>query len=148
MRANLAIVLNGHHGVKQAIFFDQAAVNDALGRILRRGVLERVLLLCLHFFGSCCFLSISFILNFYVDVGTVTLEGSNQAIILVLMQRVHVTELAEHEVIRRSEVECLRGKLILFRIRNSHGDIEVGAESTDTTPKEQLLEICVTAIIQ
>ena len=81
-------------------------------------------------------------------MGAVALEGPKQAIILVLMQRVYITELAEYEVIGGGKVECLRGELILFRIRNSHGDIEVGAESTDTTPKEQLLEICVTAIVQ
>lgn len=64
------------------------------------------------------------------------------------MQRVDVTELTEDEVIGAGEVESLGGELILARIRNSHGNVVVGAESTDAAPEKQLFKVRVTAVVQ
>ena len=98
MGADLAVVLNGHHSVEKAIFFDETAVDYIFVRILLRSVLERISFLLL-FFDLLRGVRISFIFNFNVDMVAVTGECRDDVVILVLMKGVHITEGAEHKVI-------------------------------------------------
>ena len=98
MGADLAVVLNGHHSVEKAIFFDETAVDYIFVRILLRSVLERISFLLL-FFDLLGGVRISFIFNFNVDMVAVTGESRDDVVILVLMKCVHIAEGAEHKVI-------------------------------------------------
>lgn len=98
MGADLAVVLNGHHSVEKAIFFDETAVDYIFVRILLRSVLERISFLFL-FFDLLRGVRISFIFNFNVDMVAVTGESRDDVVILVLMKGVHIAEGAEHKVI-------------------------------------------------
>lgn len=149
MWVDLAVVLNSHDGVKKTVFLNQATVNYALVRVLRGSVLKRVLFLyCFRFLSGRLCIRISFIFNLDVDVVAIADKGSHKSIILVFVQRVHVTELLEHEVTGACVVESLGGELILARIRNSHGNIVVSAESANAAPEKKLLEVGVTAVVQ
>ena len=98
MGADLAVVLNGHHSVEKAIFFDETAVDYIFVRILLRSVLERISFLLL-FFDLLRGVRISFIFNFNVDMVAVTGESRDDVVILVLVKGVHIAEGAEHKVI-------------------------------------------------
>jgi len=97
--ANLAVVLDGHHSVEKAIFFDETAVDYIFVRILLRSVLERISFLLLFFVCLLGGVRISFIFNFNVDMVAVTGESRDDVVILVLVKGVHIAEGAEHKVI-------------------------------------------------
>ena len=98
--ANLTIIFNRHHCVKKTILFDQTAVNNAFVRVLRWCVLQWISLLLLCVLGgrslSC---GVRLVLNLDIDVVAVALERSNQTIVLVLVQCVHIAELFEYKVV-------------------------------------------------
>ena len=149
MRVDLTIVLDSHDCVEKTILLNQATVDNSLVGILGGSVLKWVLLLiCFLFLGGCLCIRIGFIFNFNIDMAAISSELSNKSIIFVFVERVDVSELAEDEVIRAGEVESLGGEFILVRIRNSHGNIVVRAESTDAAPEKELLEVRARAIVQ
>lgn len=143
--ADLAIILNGHDSVKQTILLDQAAIDHAFIGILGWGVLQWISFLFLS--NLLCFLGkllLSLLALFLdVDVGAVADEWRQYLVVLVLVLRVHITELAEHEVVRRSEEEALSGELVLVLVCNSHCDVVVATGAAHTAPEEQFLEFSV-----
>ena len=148
--ADLAIVLDSHDCVKKTILFDQAAVDHTFVGILGRGVLKRISLLLLSnllcFLGKLLLSLLALLLD--VDVGAVADEGRKDLVVLVLVLRVHVAELAEHEVFRRGEEEALRGELVLHLVCNSHRDVVILRGAAHTAPEEQFLEFRVSGVIQ
>lgn len=99
--ANLTIIFNRHHCVKKTILFDQTAVNNAFVRVLRWCVLQWISLLLLCVLGGRSLSrGVRLVLHLDIDVVAVALERSNQTIVLVLVQRVHIAELFEYKVVR------------------------------------------------
>ena len=98
--------------------------------------------------GGSLSIRIGFIFNFDVNFVAVTREWSNDSVILVLVEGVDVTELAEYKVRRACEIEGLGGELILAFVRNSHCDIVVSLKTTDSSPEEKLLKVSVTSPVE
>ena len=150
MRADRAIVLNGHHQVEQTVLLDQAAIDHTLVRILGRCVLKRITLFNFLFFRSirCKLLWRLLSVLFDVNVSAVADEWREDLVVLRLVLPVHVAELAEHEVVRAREEEALRGELVLVLVCNSHGDVVVAASAAHTAPEKELLEIGIGRVVQ
>ena len=146
--SNLAVVLDCHNHVEQTVLLNEAAVGNALGRVLRRSVLKFVAVLSFLVGSVLPIVDCGFIFNFDVDVVAVTGEGLNKLVVLLPVLLVHIAELAEDEVTRAGEEESLRREFVLLGVRYSHGDIVVGAESTHPAPEHQFFEVSVSGLIQ
>ena len=147
MRGDLAVVLDSHDSVVKTVFFDETAVHNALGRILRGRVVKWVLLNSRYF---CLSFSLSWVLSFVleVDVVAITVERTNKAVILFIVELVLVTEGTEDEVVGACKVESLSGEFVLMLICNSHGDIVVRVGTAHTAPEEKLLEVVSACLVQ
>ena len=86
VRADLAVILNGHDSVKETVLLDERAVDLALVWVLRRCVLENVTLLLFLFLGlSCSGIWVSFTVLLDVDEVAVSCESAGQLVVLSLV---------------------------------------------------------------
>lgn len=145
---DLAIILDGHNYIEQAVFLNETAVDFSFIGILRRSVLKGIaLFLCDRLWSISNNIGIGFIFNFNIDEIAVTCKGLKNMIVLQLVLLVHISERAEDEVSWAGKEERFRGKLVLFGVRYSHSDVVVSAKATHTAPKQQLLKVWVSRAI-
>ena len=147
--ADLAVVLNSQHSVEKTIFLNQRPVLDSFVGVFLGGVLEDVtLLLGGLLLGGSGSVRVRLTILLNVDVAAISGEWGRDFVVLVLVLRVDVAELAESEVRAAREVERLRGELVLLLVRYSLGDIVVTLGATDTAPEQKLLKVRFLALVQ
>ena len=138
---DVAVVLNSVNCVEETIFLCKVSWYEVLQGVFFRTWCQWISFLLLLFFFGWCFPFFSVSLNWDVDMCTVSLETTLNAIVLILVLGIEWAELFELEVLGCGPEESFRWELVLLLVGHSHSNIVVELCSLNFPPEEKFFEI-------